>query len=186
LCPDISFFSQATAHPLAVVTQGSVERLHQRVQQARLAAQNVERKGLGMAKVRFAIEMQRMSVTMCSVCWWRLTKARPATMNKNVHNAWNVIEGEKKRKGIAYRIVKIHRYKVPNRNRTYNIIYESTTPCWSFLQLAVQSKKVSAESYAPLGPGQEAHWEVVERILFIYAKLNPGQGYVQGLRLTPK
>jgi hypothetical protein len=29
-------------------------------------------------------------------------------------------------------------------------------------------------------PG-ESHWEVVERILFIYAKLNPGQGYVQGM-----
>lgn len=29
--------------------------------------------------------------------------------------------------------------------------------------------------------GQEAHWEVVERILFLYAKLNPGQGYVQGM-----
>jgi hypothetical protein len=27
----------------------------------------------------------------------------------------------------------------------------------------------------------EAHWEVVERILFIYAKLNPGQSYVQGM-----
>lgn len=29
--------------------------------------------------------------------------------------------------------------------------------------------------------GCEAHWEVVERILFIYAKLNPGQSYVQGM-----
>lgn len=29
--------------------------------------------------------------------------------------------------------------------------------------------------------GSEAHWEVVERILFIYAKLNPGQSYVQGM-----
>ncbi|ODM94002.1 TBC1 domain family member 13 [Orchesella cincta] len=27
----------------------------------------------------------------------------------------------------------------------------------------------------------EYHWEVVERILFIYAKLNPGQSYVQGM-----
>lgn len=27
----------------------------------------------------------------------------------------------------------------------------------------------------------EANWEVVERMLFIYAKLNPGQGYVQGM-----
>lgn len=29
--------------------------------------------------------------------------------------------------------------------------------------------------------GKEANWEVVERMLFIYAKLNPGQGYVQGM-----
>lgn len=27
----------------------------------------------------------------------------------------------------------------------------------------------------------EFHWQVVARILFIYAKLNPGQGYVQGM-----
>ncbi|XP_072176975.1 TBC1 domain family member 13-like [Diadema setosum] len=32
-----------------------------------------------------------------------------------------------------------------------------------------------------LEEGQEAHWEVLERILFIYAKLNPGQSYVQGM-----
>ncbi|KJE96369.1 TBC1D13 protein [Capsaspora owczarzaki ATCC 30864] len=28
---------------------------------------------------------------------------------------------------------------------------------------------------------QEAHWEVVERILFVFAKLNPGIAYVQGM-----
>ncbi|CAB4055597.1 TBC domain-containing protein C1952.17c,TBC1 domain family member 13 [Lepeophtheirus salmonis] len=44
-----------------------------------------------------------------------------------------------------------------------------------------ESKKKAAEDYAPLGKGEEAHWEVVERILFIYAKLNPGQSYVQGM-----
>lgn len=27
----------------------------------------------------------------------------------------------------------------------------------------------------------EHHWEVIERILFIYAKLNPGICYVQGM-----
>lgn len=37
------------------------------------------------------------------------------------------------------------------------------------------------EDYAVLATGQEAHWEVVERILFLYAKLNPGQSYVQGM-----
>lgn len=35
--------------------------------------------------------------------------------------------------------------------------------------------------YAHLPDGQEAHWEIVERILFIFAKLNPGQSYVQGM-----
>lgn len=43
------------------------------------------------------------------------------------------------------------------------------------------SKRKAVEDYAPLEEGQEAHWEVVERILFLYAKLNPGQSYVQGM-----
>lgn len=29
--------------------------------------------------------------------------------------------------------------------------------------------------------GVDYHWEVVERILFVYASLNPGVGYVQGM-----
>lgn len=41
--------------------------------------------------------------------------------------------------------------------------------------------KKATEDYAPMAEGQEAHWEVVERILFLYAKLNPGQSYVQGM-----
>ncbi|XP_064457412.1 TBC1 domain family member 13-like isoform X2 [Ornithodoros turicata] len=41
--------------------------------------------------------------------------------------------------------------------------------------------KQSNEHYERLPDGQEAHWEVVERILFLYAKLNPGVGYVQGM-----
>nr|CAD7574575.1 unnamed protein product [Timema californicum] len=43
------------------------------------------------------------------------------------------------------------------------------------------SVKKAPEDYAPMPEGSEAHWEVVERILFLYAKLNPGQGYVQGM-----
>lgn len=31
----------------------------------------------------------------------------------------------------------------------------------------------------PLMDDREAHWEVVERILFVYAKLNPGVNYIQ-------
>ncbi|XP_043914352.1 TBC1 domain family member 13 isoform X2 [Protopterus annectens] len=39
----------------------------------------------------------------------------------------------------------------------------------------------SPNEYEVLPNGCEAHWEVVERILFIFAKLNPGIAYVQGM-----
>ena len=41
------------------------------------------------------------------------------------------------------------------------------------------------DEFVTLSAGEEAHWEVVERLLFIYGKLNPGQGYVQvwGLKM---
>ncbi|XP_065646815.1 TBC1 domain family member 13 isoform X2 [Hydra vulgaris] len=42
-------------------------------------------------------------------------------------------------------------------------------------------KKYREEDYTTLEDGKEAHWQVVERILFIYAKLNPGLAYVQGM-----
>ena len=41
------------------------------------------------------------------------------------------------------------------------------------------SRRTTTEEYLALKEGEEAHWEVVERILFIYAKLNPGLSYVQ-------
>ncbi|XP_022833127.1 TBC1 domain family member 13 isoform X1 [Spodoptera litura] len=44
-----------------------------------------------------------------------------------------------------------------------------------------RSDSAHSGDYAPLNEGCEAHWEVVERMLFLYAKLNPGQGYVQGM-----
>lgn len=50
----------------------------------------------------------------------------------------------------------------------------------NWFKIALSVKK-AVEDYAPMPEGMEAHWEVVERILFIYAKLNPGQGYVQGM-----
>ena len=44
------------------------------------------------------------------------------------------------------------------------------------------SGSISDENeYEILADGCEAHWEVVERILFVYSKLNSGQGYVQGM-----
>lgn len=51
---------------------------------------------------------------------------------------------------------------------------------YSLLKVSYTVRKAQ-EDYAVLASGQEAHWEVVERILFLYAKLNPGQSYVQGM-----
>lgn len=42
-------------------------------------------------------------------------------------------------------------------------------------------KREENHEYAYLPEGQEAHWEIVERILFIFAKLNPGSSYIQGM-----
>ncbi|CAK1554166.1 unnamed protein product [Leptosia nina] len=44
-----------------------------------------------------------------------------------------------------------------------------------------RTESFSSGDYVPLTEGAEAHWEVVERMLFLYAKFNPGQGYVQGM-----
>jgi hypothetical protein len=42
--------------------------------------------------------------------------------------------------------------------------------------------KRAAENYSAMTKGKEANWEVVERMLFIYAKLNPGQGMLKILQ----
>ncbi|XP_065829896.1 TBC1 domain family member 13-like [Oscarella lobularis] len=47
--------------------------------------------------------------------------------------------------------------------------------------ISLVQRSSSSDEYHVLPEGQEAHWEVVERILFIYAKLNPGVSYVQGM-----
>lgn len=42
-------------------------------------------------------------------------------------------------------------------------------------------RKVRNEDYETLPHGEEAHWQVVERMLFVFAKLNPGIAYIQGM-----
>ncbi|XP_045509627.1 TBC1 domain family member 13 isoform X2 [Colias croceus] len=54
-------------------------------------------------------------------------------------------------------------------------------PCLVLSNEIRRSESLTSGDYAPLNEGCEAHWEVVERMMFLYAKLNPGQGYVQGM-----
>eukprot|EP00729_Bicosta_minor_P012756 gene12756-2030_t len=46
-----------------------------------------------------------------------------------------------------------------------------------------ESTETDGSTNAPVSTkdGGEFHWEVIERILFVYAKLNPGIGYIQGM-----
>ena len=41
------------------------------------------------------------------------------------------------------------------------------------------SKSAEATPYEALAEGEEAHWEVCERMLFVYSKINKGIKYVQ-------
>uniref|UniRef100_A0A2P2I233 TBC1 domain family member 13-like n=2 Tax=Hirondellea gigas TaxID=1518452 RepID=A0A2P2I233_9CRUS len=65
---------------------------------------------------------------------------------------------------------------------TYTPLHSDTANA-RFCQSVKRSRPRRAPSPPPvvLAPGEEAHWEVLERVLFVYAKLNPGQGYVQGM-----
>ena len=59
LCPDISFFKQATDFPCQEIVGGPDSdsiRLHNRVQYTALSAGTVERRGIGMNKVNFFLK----------------------------------------------------------------------------------------------------------------------------------
>jgi hypothetical protein len=47
--------------------------------------------------------------------------------------------------------------------------------------LGVLGKSSDTAPYKALSEGQEAHWEVCERMLFVYSKINKGIKYVQGM-----
>ncbi|CAL1527388.1 unnamed protein product [Lymnaea stagnalis] len=70
------------------------------------------------------------------------------------------------------------------RKRVEHCVLQSETVSKNRLGITfnlVSKKRTHSEEYAVLPDGKEAHWEVVERILFLYAKLNPGISYVQGM-----
>ncbi|KAF6034205.1 TBC1D13 [Bugula neritina] len=71
------------------------------------------------------------------------------------------------------------------RKRVENCYLESHTVSRSRLGVTkmdtTRHKTGDSRPFHTLGESEEAHWEVVERMLFIYAKLNPGIQYVQGM-----
>ncbi|XP_022084315.1 TBC1 domain family member 13-like [Acanthaster planci] len=71
------------------------------------------------------------------------------------------------------------------RKRVEHTLLNSEDIARNKLGISATAPKKKPQTYdfghETLPEGQEAHWEVVERILFTYAKLNPGQSYVQGM-----
>ncbi|CAO3612338.1 unnamed protein product [Cunninghamella blakesleeana] len=71
---------------------------------------------------------------------------------------------------------------IPNRRSLFKRIqqqmdhYENNNSNSSILMNGQKQKEIDEEEDV-----QDYHWEVIERILFMYAKLNPGIGYVQGM-----
>ena len=52
-------------------------------------------------------------------------------------------------------------------------------PTSVFVQVVSLTKSSEAAPYHALQQGEEAHWEVCERMLFVYSKINKGLRYVQ-------
>ena len=65
------------------------------------------------------------------------------------------------------------------RLRIQNAQLSSETVVRDRMGLSTLNKK--AQRSSSLTDSDEVNWEVVERILFVFYKLNPGQGYVQGM-----
>ena len=63
--------------------------------------------------------------------------------------------------------------------RTHNMAYPTPFP-----QVVSLTKSSDVAPYHALQQGEEAHWEVCERLLFIYSKLNKGLRYVQVREMT--
>lgn len=69
------------------------------------------------------------------------------------------------------------------RVNTSSLVSESIKTSKSGATKITKTESSSSITVVPgdADPSVEHHWEVIERILFIYAKLNPGIGYVQGM-----
>ncbi|XP_017300219.1 TBC1 domain family member 13 [Diaphorina citri] len=154
---EISFFQQAAEYPCkAVVTSGGRKRLHRRVTHSTLSSANVQRRGLGVTKVSLFFLKRRLCP---EISFFQQAAEYPC---KAV-----VTSGGRKR---------LHRRVTHSTLSSANVQRRGL----GVTKIALVVRK-AAEDYAPLEEGREAHWEVVERLLFLYAKMNPGQGYVQGM-----
>jgi hypothetical protein len=114
LCPDISFFQQATDFPCQqVVHSRGVKRLHRRVQHTVLKSANVERKGLGVTKV--SCYSQNTLVGLTDV---ELSHCFSNRVAQNLRVLQNVIRGSERNSGNKYVII-----------LNYRKNYEYTSKC---------------------------------------------------------
>ncbi len=62
-----------------------------------------------------------------------------------------------------------------------NVVKHRLTGCTDLKSDSRKRNDHLGGEYTHLTDGQEAHWEIIQRILFIFAKLNAGNSYVQGM-----
>ncbi|KAH7728019.1 TBC domain-containing protein c [Aphelenchoides avenae] len=75
---------------------------------------------------------------------------------------------------------RIHLSERINRENLSSEVPEAKLPCQSFLSSSNNNNN-KAKSSAEDVQDVETHWQVVERILFVYSKVNSGIKYVQGM-----
>eukprot|EP00045_Choanoeca_perplexa_P012420 m.135478 g.135478 ORF g.135478 m.135478 type:complete len:400 (+) comp15995_c0_seq3:122-1321(+) len=69
----------------------------------------------------------------------------------------------------------------PLSHRVQRAVSQSATVERTRQALSSLKSKATEDGPGELGQNEEQHWEVIERVLFVYAKLNPGVKYVQGM-----
>ncbi|KAL7980850.1 hypothetical protein Chor_002004, partial [Crotalus horridus] len=172
LYPDMAFFQRPTEYPCLLILdpQNEFETLRKRVEQTTLKSQTVARNRSGVTNVRGY-----------SSLFLKISSDGAPTISGGKPFHWLIV-------------LLVRNFLLSSRLLLSLISFQPLFPVLPsgalvmlgphfFLTLQVSSplKAPVLNEHEVLPDGSEAHWEVVERILFIYAKLNPGIAYVQGM-----
>lgn len=155
LCPEISFFQTHTPYPNEHIVSRRMDRLHKRVQSCVLESSTVIRKGLGVTKI-----IGKDSGKSCSSSSSFQKNHQQTTTPPTTFSGDGNPDGPEQSNGSSGKGA-VSCASAANNGSSSGINCPAATQ---------QRKQLSVEEE------NEYHWEVVERILFIYAKVNTRRG----------
>ncbi|EHA99949.1 TBC1 domain family member 13 [Heterocephalus glaber] len=152
LCPDISFFQRATEYPCLLILDPQNE-----FETLRKRVEQTTLKSQTVARNRSGVTNPLAASTL-TIC------PSVTLLILDPQNEFETLRKRVEQTTLKSQTVARNRSGVTNMSSPHK---NAALP--------------ALNKYEVLPNGCEAHWEVVERILFIYAKLNPGIAYVQGM-----